>query len=155
MKTTIFSLLLSLLALLFTTPISAQIIEGSEESALQTTLLDYLHGGTNGETERLISAFHESATLLLESETSGDFREVPLAKFFADELKKAGKPEKRISRIRNYKISGDAAHAKVEHIYRHRKVSEHVNLLKINGKWRIVQIVSNREEKELLADVHP
>lgn len=118
-----------------------------EEAAVKETLMNYLEGGTNGDTVRMNNAFHPSASMKYVDYKTGEYKDVPI-KEFLDRLKvNAGKKNGRKTRIVYTSISGTAAQAQLEidggTFYFH----DYMNLLKINGEWKIVSKIFWREEK--------
>lgn len=118
-----------------------------EEAAVRETLMNYLEGGTNGDTVRMSKAFHPSASMKYVDYKTGEYKDVPI-KEFLDRLKtNAGKKNGRKTRIVYTSISGTAAQAQLEidggTFYFH----DYMNLLKINNEWKIVSKIFWREEK--------
>jgi hypothetical protein len=121
--------------------------DSPEEAAVKETLMNYLEGGTNGDTVRMNKAFHPSASMKYVDYKTGEYKDVPI-KDFLDRLKaNAGKKNGRKTRIVYVNISGTAAQARLEidggTFYFH----DYMNLLKINNEWKIVSKIFWREEK--------
>lgn len=118
-----------------------------EEAAVRETLMNYLDGGTNGDTVRLNKAFHKSATMKYIDNKTGEFRDVPIADYLNRAKANAGKKSDRKTKIVYTTISGTAAQARLEidggTFYFH----DYMNLLKINGEWKIVGKIFWREDK--------
>ncbi len=125
-------------------PLSAQTLT-PDAQAVQTALLNYLHGNTLGDVARLSSSLHTTVTLLRENEATGTFSEVPVANFLEEARLHEDKHLRRLCRIKNYAIEDNAAQAKLVSNYGSWRLIEYANLLKINGQWKIVHVVSNRE----------
>jgi hypothetical protein len=118
-----------------------------EETAIKETLMNYLDGGTYGDTVRLNKAFHSSATMKYIDNKTGEFRDVPIADFLNRAKANAGKTSTRKTKIVSTAITGTAAHAKVEIDGGTYIFHDYMNLLKINGEWKIVSKIFWREEK--------
>lgn len=52
-----------------------------EKAAVEKTLQNYLEGGTNGDTTRLIAAFHPSASMKFVDNKTGEFKDIPIATY--------------------------------------------------------------------------
>ncbi len=136
-------LLLTLVILLgFTANSFAQ----SEDEAIKETLNNYLEGGAVGDTARLNRAFFGFANLRNLSK-EGKVSEMPVKKFIA--AVPAG-GAKWTSKIVNYSYAGTAATAVTEEELPTFKFVDFLNLLKINGEWKIVSRVYSRVEKNIL-----
>ncbi|WP_299519155.1 nuclear transport factor 2 family protein [Winogradskyella sp.] len=108
----------------------------SDYAMVEHTINAYLEGDTNKDFETLKLAFHPNATMKYVSSKSG-YQEYNALKVFAAE--KGREPEKnRTNSIAYISITGKAAHAKLEITYPKRVVVDYVNLLKIDGEWKIV-----------------
>ena len=132
-------ILFSLLAVLLTTQIIAQ---DSEEAAVRQTLNYYMEGGTLGQFDILKKAFHETATMKYLRE---GYQEVNALEFFGSRM--SGKKSDRQCRITYLDISGPAAHARVELEYADFMFIDYMNLLKIDGEWKIVNKIFDRVDK--------
>ena len=121
--------------------------DSQEEAAVKETLMNYLEGGTNGDTVRMSKAFHPSASMKYVDYKTGEYKDVPIGEFLNRLKANAGKKNGRKTRIVYTNISGTAAQARLEidggTFYFH----DYMNLLKINGEWKIVSKIFWREEK--------
>lgn len=128
--------------------VSWVLAQDSEEAAVKETLMNYLEGGTNGDTVRLNKAFHPSASMKYVDYKTGEYKDVPIAEFLNRAKANAGKKNDRKTKIVYTNISGTAAQARLEidggNFYFH----DYMNLLKINGEWKIVGKVFWREDKK-------
>lgn len=129
----------------FTDPFEAQ----DKDLALEATLMDYLDGGTNGDTTRLIRAFHPSASMKYIDNATGQFRDVPIGDYLNRAKAGAGKKTERTTRIVQYEKTGTAAQARVESDYPTFRFIDYFNLLQINGRWQIVSKIFYRQDKSL------
>ena len=118
----------------------------TDDALIQETLLNYLEGGTNGDTTRLIKAFHPSASMKLVDFKTGQFRDVPIADYLNNARKTAGQKSERTTRIVRYEYAGTAAQARVEIDYPTFRFIDFFNLLKINNEWKIVSKIVYRQD---------
>lgn len=113
----------------------------SEIAAVEKTLNYYLEGATADEVGK---AFHTEAELKFVRD--GKYETVSAAEFL-DRIRGMEKPE-RITRIRSIQITGNAAGACVEQEYKTHTFVDYINLLKIDGEWKIVNKIFDRMVKE-------
>jgi Putative lumazine-binding len=130
--------------LILFTLISVQLFAQSEEQAITTVVNNYLEGGTNGEVDRFKSAFFPDAVQRSIGKTgvTGMTVEALASKI------KAGTKMERTTKIVSWSIAGTAATAITETEYPTSKIVDMLNLLKLNGEWKIVSRVYSRLEKE-------
>jgi protease I len=124
---------------------SAQV---SDEEAVTETLMNYLDGGTNGDTVKLNKAFHLSASMRYIDNKTGEYKDVPIREFLNRAKANAGKKSDRKTKIVYTNISGTAAQARLEIDGGTYKFHDYMNLLKINGEWKIVSKIFWREDKK-------
>ena len=134
-----------LMMLGLSTPMLAQ-TTATDKKLLEETLMNYLDGGTFGDTTRVTAAFHPSATMKFVNNQTGKFTDVPIADYLKGAKANAGKKADRRTRIVSYDMMGTAAQAKVESAYPTFKFIDYFNLLKIDGRWLIVSKIFYREE---------
>ena len=118
--------------------------KAEDHQEVAKTLNYYLVGGTNNDFETLKKAFHETATMKFIRD--GAFQEVNALEFFGKGMK-PGPPSDRQTRIAFINIAGDAASAKLEIEYDDMVLFDYMNLLKINGEWKIVSKIFSRKSK--------
>ncbi len=106
----------------------------SDYKLVEQTLFYYLDGGTNNDFATLKKAFHPSATMKF---IGAEYKEVNALEFFKKGMK-PGPKQNRITRIKNISISGKAASAQLEIEYDTFSFIDYMNLLKIEGTWKIV-----------------
>ncbi len=117
-------------------PLAAQTLDHTK---VEKTINAYLQGDTVKDFETLKNAFHPDAKMQYISSKSG-YTEYNALEVFA--VEKGREPEKnRSNHIAYISITGNAAHAKLEITYPNRVVVDYVNLLKIDGEWKIVNKV--------------
>ena len=129
MKTKIITLLL---CISISTSISAQ---DSDYKLIEKTVSYYLDGGTNNDFETLKKAFHETATM--KYIRNGEYREVNALEFFKKAVKH-GPKQNRKTRISYINVSGNIASAKLQIDYETFSFIDYMNLIKINGEWKVV-----------------
>ena len=128
-----------LLFFLLSVAINAQ---KSDYEMVAETVNYYLDGGTNNDFETLKKAFHENATM--KYITKEGYKEVNALEFFSG--MDASKPKQnRKTRIANITISGHAANARLEIEYPDFTFIDFMNLLKIDGEWKIVNKIFYRK----------
>ncbi len=120
------------LLLLFTISIAMNAQE-SDYAMVEKTVQYYLDGGTNNDFETLKKAFHKTATMRY---ITDEYKEVNALEFFSK--MKPGPKQNRKTKINYINITGHAANAKLEIEYPTFTFIDYMNLLKINGEWKIV-----------------
>lgn len=121
----------SILILLFTIVLQAQ---DSDYQLIEKTLSYYLEGGTNNDFEMLEKAFHPTATMKFVGEK---YKEVNAVDFFRKAMK-PGPKQDRQTRIVSISMAGNAANAQIEIMTPTVTLIDFMNLLKIDGGWKIV-----------------
>ena len=138
MKQTIFLFLTTVLAL------NSIVAQESDYELVAKTVNYYLDGGTNNDYETLKKAFHETATM--KYITKDGYKEVNALEFFSG--MDASKPKQnRRTRIEDITISGHAANARLEIEYPTFVFVDFMNLLKVDGEWKIVSKIFYRKSK--------
>ncbi len=135
------SLLAFILLLGFSIKVSAQ----SDDDAIKATLMNYLDGGAVGDSAKLNRAFHSAANL--RSLSNGRISEIPVKRFIAS-VPAGGAKWK--SNIVSYSYAGTAGTAVTEEEFDTFKYVDFLNLLKINGEWKIVSRVFSKVDKGTL-----
>lgn len=125
------SILLVLLTI-FTISLSAQ---ESDLQAVEAVLHDYMDGGTNRDTERLVSAFHPQATMKYLRD--GVYKEVNAREFFG-KGKSGGPKIERTTQILSVDLAGHVAMAKLQLRYEDDQFIDYMTLMKIDGQWSII-----------------
>ncbi|GAA4276439.1 nuclear transport factor 2 family protein [Aquimarina mytili] len=105
----------------------------SDYAMVEKTVQYYLEGGTNNDFETLKKAFHKTATMRY---ITDEYKEVNALEFFSK--MKPGPKQNRKTKIDYINITGHAANAKLEIEYPTFTFIDYMNLLKINGEWKIV-----------------
>ena len=128
-----------LFALLFSLSIFAQ---SSEEAAVRECLQNYM----SGQGDRVEKAFHPSATMKYIDVQSKEFKDVPIADYIARVRANTTKNERKIE-IVSLNIEGNAANGKIRIETDKVILYDYMNMLKINGEWKIVSKIFSRKEK--------
>ena len=114
-----------------------------EHKAIIAAVELYFQGHATGDSAFFLKAFHPEAKLFwvkdgaLTQKTSADFAAGASGKPAPDEAK-------RIRRIVSLDHAGDAAMAKVELLYPDVAFVDYLSLLKIDGRWQIVNKIFHR-----------
>ncbi len=105
----------------------------SDSTMVAKTVNYYLEGGTNNDFETLKKAFHKTATMRY---IADEYKEVNALEFFGK--MKPGPKQNRKTKIAYINVTGHAASAKLEIEYPKFSFIDYMNLLKIDGEWKIV-----------------
>lgn len=116
----------------------------SDYEAVTKTVNYYLDGGTNNDFETLKKAFHETATMKFTR--NGEYREVNAIEFFKNAIK-PGPKQNRKTRIAYINITGNVASAKLEIDYETFSFIDYMNLMNIDGEWKVVNKIFYRQSK--------
>jgi protease I len=134
---------LLLIAASFTAlPLTMQAQASNEEAAVKACLENYMSGDGN----RMEKAFHTSAFMKYIDYQSGEFKDVPIAEFIARAKSNTTKIERKIE-IVSMNIEGSAAQAKIRIETAQVIMNDYMNLLKVNGEWKIVSKIFSRQNK--------
>ncbi len=136
--------LLFALSLLLTITMSIKAQE-SDYTLVEKTVQYYLDGGTNNDYETLKKAFHETA--IMKYLKNGEYKEVNALEFFKKGMK-PGPKQNRKTKIDYINITGHAANAKLEIEYPTFTFIDYMNLLKINGEWKVVSKIFYKKMNE-------
>lgn len=130
------------------TQLSVALAQKSDLELVKETVQNYLDGGTYGDTTKMAKVFHPTAFMKFVDVKTGEFRDVPIAKYLEGGKANAGKKIDRTTKILNIDITGTAAQAKLELDMPTTKLTDYFNLLKINGEWKVVSKIFAREDKK-------
>jgi Putative lumazine-binding len=129
-----------ILFLLFSVTVVAQ--ANTEETAVRNCLEHYMSGDGN----RMETAFNPSATMKYIDVQSGEFKDIPIAEFIAKVKANPNKTDRKIE-IVSLNIEGTAAQAKIKIETAQAVLYDYMNLLKINGEWKIVSKIFSRQTR--------
>jgi hypothetical protein len=138
----VISTLLLITALLTAKPVTMLAQTDTEGTAVKACLENYLSGDGN----RMENAFHPSATMKYIDFQSGEFKDVPIADFIARVKSNTNKTERK-TEIVSMNIEGNAAQAKIRIETDKVIMNDYMNLLKVNGEWKIVSKIFSRQNK--------
>jgi len=113
-----------------------------DKPGITTCLENYI----SADADRLDKAFHPSATMKFIDPASGAFRDVPIAEYIQRTRENTNKPQRR-SEIVYINIQGTAAQAEIKFETDKYLLYDFMNLLKINGEWKIVSKIFSRIDK--------
>ncbi|WP_422860100.1 nuclear transport factor 2 family protein [Flagellimonas sp. S174] len=119
--------------------------QNSDYAQIEQTVSYYLDGGTNNDFETLKKAFHETATMKFIR--NGEYKEVNALDFFEKAIK-PGSKQNRTSVVEQINIAGNAANARLRIDYPNFYFIDYMNLLKIDGKWKVVNKIFYRQNKK-------
>jgi hypothetical protein len=117
-----------------------------EDSAIRAVVQRYLHGLKFNDTVSLHEAFWPEAKLFA-IRPNGQISELTQAKWYSMFTANAGKEEQGDLRIANVDITGNAAAVKVVEDYPGSRYTDYLNLLRINGRWWIVNKIYTMERR--------
>ncbi|MFT3911033.1 MAG: nuclear transport factor 2 family protein [Ferruginibacter sp.] len=133
------TLFISLVAIFFSITMMAQT---TDEAAARACLENYM----SGDGDRIEKAFHSSATMKYIDPKTGEFKDVPIADFIARAKSNTNKQERKIE-IVSLNIEGNAANGKIKIETDKVILYDYMNMLKINGEWKIVSKIFSRKDK--------
>ena len=113
-----------------------------EEAAVRACLENYMSGDGN----RMEKAFHPSASMKYIDAKTNEFKDVPIADFIARVKANTNKPERKIE-IVALNIEGNAANGKIRIESGDVILYDYMNMLKIDGEWKIVSKIFSRMNK--------
>lgn len=113
-----------------------------EEAAVKACLENYM----SGMGDRVEKAFHPSAFMKYIDIITGEFKDVPIADYIA-RVKAGSGSGKRTIGIQALNIEGTAANAKIKIETETATLYDYMNMLKINGEWKIVSKIFSRANK--------
>jgi len=132
-------LLLSIIAILISTGLSAQT---TDEAAARACLENYM----SGDGDRVEKAFHPSATMKYIDGQTGELKDVPIADYIARTKANTSKQDRKIE-IVSLNMEGNAANGKIKIETDKVILYDYMNMLKINGEWKIVSKIFSRQNK--------
>jgi protease I len=131
-----------LFALLGFVLINGVVSAQDDKAAARACLEDYM----SGDGARVEKAFHPSATMKYIDVTTNEFKDVPIADYIA-RVKANTTPSKRDIRIVELNVEGTAANGKIKIETDKVIMYDYMNMLKINGDWKIVSKIFSRQTK--------
>ena len=128
--------------LFFCSVISLSSFAQDDVAAVRACLENYM----SGEGDRVEKAFHTSATMKYIDAQSGEFKDVPIADYIARVKANTSKSDRKIE-IVALNIEGNAANGKIKIETDKVILYDYMNMLKINGEWKIVSKIFSRQNK--------
>src|SRR5688500_4027745 len=114
----------------------------TDEEAVKACLENYM----SGDGDRMEKAFHPSATMKFIDASTNEFKDVPIADFIARVKANTNKTERKIE-IVSMNIEGNAANGKIKIETDKAILYDYMNMLKIDGEWKIVSKIFSRMNK--------
>lgn len=138
MKKTISLLLASFLFI-------SAIAQSQDEAGVRECLQNYM----SGQGDRVEKAFHPSATMKYIDLQSKEFKDVPIADYISrvKANSSSGARNDRKIEIVSLNVEGSAAQAKIKIETEKAILYDYMNLLKVNGEWKIVSKIFSRQDK--------
>ena len=100
----------------------------------------------SGDGDKVEKAFHPSATMKYIDVQSGEFKDVPIADYIARVKSNTTKSDRKIE-IVALSIEGNAANGKIKIETDKVIMYDYMNMLKVNGEWKIVSKIFSRINK--------
>jgi hypothetical protein len=118
------------------------VIAQNDEAGARACLENYM----SGDYTRVEKAFHPSASMKYIDITTGEFKDVPIADYLTRVKANTTKSERKIE-IVELNVEGLAANGKIKIETDKVIMYDYMNMLKINGEWKIVSKIFNRQNK--------
>lgn len=131
-------LLVAIFGFFLVAPVFAQ----TDEAGARACLENYM----SGEGDRVEKAFHPSASMKYLDGQTGEFKDVPIADYIARVKANTTKSERKIE-IVSLNVEGNAANGKIKIETDKVILYDYMNMLKINGEWKIVSKIFSRQTK--------
>lgn len=114
----------------------------NDEAGARACLENYM----SGEAARVEKAFHSSASMKYIDIATGEFKDVPIADYIARVKANTTKSERKIE-IAELNVEGSAANGKIKIETDKVIMYDYMNMLKIDGEWKIVSKIFSRQNK--------
>jgi hypothetical protein len=121
----------------------------ADEAAIRQTVQFYFDGGKNRDSLTLRKAFHPEARMLFARE--GKLVVVPIGEYITrvgSESLKPGEVDSTERKVVSVDVVGDAAVAKLELKRPNAVLTDYMSLLKVDGRWLIVNKIFTRDMRE-------
>jgi hypothetical protein len=121
----------------------------ADEAAIRQTVQFYFDGGKNRDSLTLRKAFHPEARMLFARE--GKLVVVPIGEYITrvgSESLKPGEVDSTERKVVSVDVVGDAAVAKLELKRPNAVLTDYMSLLKVDGRWLIVNKIFTRDMQE-------
>jgi len=120
--------------------------QAREDSTVRAVVQRYLHGLKFNDTVSFHEAFWPEARLFA-IRPNGQINELTQSKWYGMFAKNAGQEEQGDLRIAGVDITGNAAAVKVVEDYPGSRYTDYLNLLRISGRWWIVNKIYTMERR--------
>jgi hypothetical protein len=120
----------------------------ADEAAIRQTVQYYFDGGKNRDSVALRKAFHPDARMLFVRD--GKLAVVPIGEYIArvaENQLKPGEVDSTKRRVTSVDVAGDAGVARLELERPDALVTDYMSLLKVEGRWVIVNKIFTRETR--------
>ena len=120
----------------------------ADEAAIRQTVQHYFDGGRNRDSLALRKAFHPEARMLFARE--GKLVVVPIGEYITrvgSEKLEPGEVDSTQRKVVSVDVVGDAAVAKLELKRLGALLTDYMSLLKVDGRWLIVNKIFTRETR--------
>jgi hypothetical protein len=114
----------------------------SDEAGARACLENYM----SGDADRVEKAFHPSASMKYIDIQTGEFKDVPIADYIARVRANTTKSERKIEVVA-LNVEGNAANGKIKIETDKVIMYDYMNMLKVNGEWKIVSKIFSRQNK--------
>ena len=121
----------------------------ADEAAIRQTVQYYFDGGKNRDSLTLRKAFHPEARMLFARD--GKLVLVPIGEYITrvgSERPNPGEVDSTERKVVSVDVVGDAAVAKLELKRPSALLTDYMSLLKVDGRWLIVNKIFTRETRE-------
>ena len=121
----------------------------ADEAAIRQTVQYYFDGGKNRDSLTLRKAFHPEARMLFARD--GKLVVVPIGEYITrvgSESLKPGEVDSTERKVVSVDVMGDAAVAKLELKRPNAVLTDYMSLLKVDGRWLIVNKIFTRDMRE-------
>lgn len=121
----------------------------ADEAAIRQTVQYYFDGGKTRDSLTLRKAFHPDARMLFVRD--GKLVVVPIAEYITrvgSEPLKPGEVDSTERKVVSVDVVGDAAVAKLELKRPNAFLTDYMSLLRVDGRWLIVNKIFSRETRE-------
>ena len=121
----------------------------ADEAAIRQTVQYYFDGGKNRDSLTLRKAFHPDARMLFARD--GKLAVVPIAEYITrvgSSRPTPGEVDSTERKVVSVDVVGDAAIAKIKLQRPEAVITDYMSLLKVDGRWQIVNKVYTRETRE-------
>ena len=120
----------------------------ADEAAIRQTVQHYFDGGKNRDSLTLRKAFHPEARMLFARD--GKLVVVPIGEYITrvgSERLEPGEVDSTERKVVSVDVVGDAAVAKLELKRPTELLTDYMSLLKVDGRWLIVNKIFTRETR--------